>query len=85
MKSFTLAKHRSWFYSAGIALLITLWLASGMFAGEDEAGAVESGAVTTVAAPQPSVRTRSPRMAPSAARLLLTRIWSIARCGCQEG
>ena len=59
MKSFTLSKHRSWFYSAGIALLITLWLASGMFAGGDEASAVESNAVGTVAAPQPRVRTRT--------------------------
>jgi multidrug efflux system membrane fusion protein len=35
MKSFTLAKHRSWYYSGGIALLITLWLVSGTF-GDDE-------------------------------------------------
>ena len=30
----TFARHRSWFYSAGIAVLITLWLVSGTF--EDE-------------------------------------------------
>ncbi|MEJ2128521.1 MAG: efflux RND transporter periplasmic adaptor subunit [Woeseiaceae bacterium] len=59
MKSFTVAKHRSWFYSAGIALLVTLWLVSGMFSGEDEASAVDKSAIATTAAPQSKVRTRT--------------------------
>ena len=43
----------------GIALLITLWLASGMFKSDDEASADEARDVTTVAAPQSKVRTRT--------------------------
>ena len=54
------AKHRSWFYSAGIAAAITLWLLSGTLGGADAddtaAGAV---AATTVAAPQSRVRVRT--------------------------
>ena len=59
MKSFTLATHRSWFYSGGIALLITLWLVSGTFgdgASESEATSAE---VAQSIAPQSKVRVRT--------------------------
>ena len=56
----TFAKHRSWFYSAGIAILITLWVASGAFESDETALVVES----PVAAVEPEnskvrVRTQS--------------------------
>lgn len=57
MKSFTLATHRSWFYSGGIALLITLWLVSGTFgSGESEATSAD---VAPLVAPQSKVRVRT--------------------------
>jgi multidrug efflux system membrane fusion protein len=57
MKSFTLATHRSWFYSGGIALLITLWLVSGTFgSGESE---TTSADVAQLVAPQSKVRVRT--------------------------
>ena len=52
-------KHRSWFYSAGIAVLITLWLLSGTL-GSDEADAVDAQPVAaTLEAPQNKVRVRT--------------------------
>ena len=53
------AKHRSWVYSAGMALLITLWVLSGTLSGDevDEPTATET--LTTVAAPKSSVRVRT--------------------------
>lgn len=53
------AKHRSWFYSAGIAVLITVWLLSGTL-GSDEPGDVEAEAVAEIVeAPQSKVRVRT--------------------------
>jgi multidrug efflux system membrane fusion protein len=54
------AKHRSWFYSAGIAVAITLWLLSGTLGGAagDDAGS-ESVTATAVEAPQSKVRVRT--------------------------
>jgi len=55
----TLNKHRSWIYSAGMAVLITLWLLSGQIgsdASEDTASATE---ITTIEAPPSSVRVRT--------------------------
>jgi multidrug efflux system membrane fusion protein len=54
-----LKKFRSWLISAGIAVLITLWLASGQFG--DEAPEAASTRVVTTAAPaqQSSVRVRT--------------------------
>jgi multidrug efflux system membrane fusion protein len=52
-------KHRSWFYSAGIALLITLWVASGAIE-ENEVGPAQKTAVVTEAAnSKVRVRTQS--------------------------
>jgi multidrug efflux system membrane fusion protein len=53
-----LRKHRSWFYSAGIALLITLWLVSGTF-GNDGSEITVNTANTSVANPQNKVRVRT--------------------------
>ena len=59
MNSDYLARHRSWFYSGGIAVLITVWLISGSF-GDDEAPAGDTHAnATGVAAPQSKVRVRT--------------------------
>ena len=54
------AKHRSWFYSAGIATAITLWLLSGTLGGADADDARPGPvAATTVEAPQSRVRVRT--------------------------
>lgn len=37
-------KYRSWFYSAGIAILVTVWLLSGQFSDDDTSA--QSGAAT---------------------------------------
>jgi multidrug efflux system membrane fusion protein len=59
MKSFTLATHRSWLYSAGIAALIALWLLSGL-AGDDDNGVDNSQAgISDVRATQSRVRVRT--------------------------
>jgi len=53
-------KYRSWFYSAGITILIAGWLLSGQFGnGDDTTG--ESGVATakTTLAPQSKVRVRT--------------------------
>ena len=44
-------KHRSWFYSAGIAVLITLWLLSGTL-GSEEADTVDTQPVAATAEAQ---------------------------------
>lgn len=52
-------QHRSWVYSVGIAVLITLWILSGQTGGDDP---VEDAAVPGLAAseaPQSSVRVRT--------------------------
>ncbi len=54
-----LARHRSWFYSGGIAVLIMVWLVSGLF-GDDETPAYDAHAnATSVAAPQIKLRVRT--------------------------
>ena len=59
MKSFTLAKHRSWFYSGGIAVLISLWLLSGTL-GDDEAENAAAGpAVSEFKVQHSKVRVRT--------------------------
>ena len=59
MNSEFLARHRSWFYSGGIAVLIMVWLASGSL-GDDEIPADDAHAnATGVAAPQSKVRERT--------------------------
>lgn len=50
-------RHRSWFYSAGIAVLITLWVASGAF--EDEEAAVADNSLAPVAPASSKVRVRT--------------------------
>ena len=52
-------KHRSWTYSAGIALLITLWVLSGTLSGDEIAETVAAEPLTTVGAPKSSVRVRT--------------------------
>jgi len=58
MKSFTLATHRSWFYSGGIAVLISLWLLSGTL-GSDETGNAAAPAVNESMAKNSKVRVRT--------------------------
>ena len=58
MKSYTLSKHRSWFYSGGIAALITLWLLSGTL-GSDEAGSSAAPTVTESTSKNSKVRVRT--------------------------
>lgn len=59
MKLKFMHEHRSWLYSAGIAVLITLWLLSGQ-AGNNEQDDVATGlAATTIDAPQSKVRIRT--------------------------
>ena len=52
-------KHRSWVYSAGIALVITLWVLSGSLSGDEGAESVASETLTTVETPKNSVRVRT--------------------------
>lgn len=59
MNSEFLARHRSWFYSGGIAVLIMVWLASGSL-GDDETPADDAHAnANSIAAPQSKVRVRT--------------------------
>jgi len=52
-------EHRSWFYSAGIALLITLWLVSGSFGSDDNSDVAVSTVETSSENPQSKVRVRT--------------------------
>ena len=52
-------KHRSWFYSAGIALLITLWLVSGSFGSDDNSEVAVSAVKSSSENPQSKVRVRT--------------------------
>ena len=52
-------KHRSWVYSAGMALLITLWVLSGSLSGDEGSGAGAVATVTAVETPRSSVRVRT--------------------------
>ena len=53
------AKHRSWFYSAGIAVVITVWLLSGALGGDDAAIEATDSVVATSPAPRSKVRVRT--------------------------
>ena len=53
------AKHRSWFYSAGIAVVITVWLLSGVLGGDDAAIEATDSVVATSPAPRSKVRVRT--------------------------
>ncbi|MDJ0814118.1 MAG: efflux RND transporter periplasmic adaptor subunit [Woeseiaceae bacterium] len=53
------AKHRSWFYSAGIAIGISLWLLSGTLGGADADTAEPETVAATTEAPQSRVRVRT--------------------------
>ena len=53
------AKHRSWFYSAGIAALITVWLLSGALGGDDADTAEAETVATSITAPRSKVRVRT--------------------------
>ena len=53
-------KYRSWFYSAGTAILIAGWLLSGQFGNSDDATDERSAAIAkTTIAPQSKVRVRT--------------------------
>jgi multidrug efflux system membrane fusion protein len=51
--------HKSWLVSAGIALVIGLWLLSGQFGGEKTAAVEATAPVTPVASARSSVRVRT--------------------------
>jgi membrane fusion protein, multidrug efflux system len=59
MKSFTLEKHRSWFYSGGIAVLITLWLLSGTLGGDEDENTAAGPAVSEFKVQHSKVRVRT--------------------------
>ena len=50
-------RHRSWFYSAGIAVFITLWLLSGAIGGNDEVA--DEPQARVIDAPSSKVRVRT--------------------------
>ena len=52
-------EFRSWLISAGIAVLVTVWLASGQIGGDDPEEAPASGISTAAPAQQSSVRVRT--------------------------
>jgi len=51
-------RHRSWFYSAGMALFIALWLVSGTF-GDDDSQIAVNATNETIESPQNKVRVRT--------------------------
>ena len=55
----TFAKHRSWFYSLGIAVLITLWVASGAVESEDAVSQQDPVVTKEVAHSKVRVRTQT--------------------------
>jgi len=54
-----IARHRSWFYSIGIAALITLWLLSGQAGNNEQDNVDEPSSVATIATTQSKVRVRT--------------------------
>jgi multidrug efflux system membrane fusion protein len=52
-------RHRSWIYSAGMALLITLWVLSGSLSGDEVEDTGAASTVSTVETPRSSVRVRT--------------------------
>ena len=54
-----IARHRSWFYSIGIAVLITLWLLSGQVGSNDNSDPDLQASVATIEPTQSKVRVRT--------------------------
>lgn len=54
-----LTRNRSWFYSGGIAVLITVWLASGSLGNDESPADDDNASATSIAAPQSKVRVRT--------------------------
>jgi multidrug efflux system membrane fusion protein len=52
-------KHRSWVYSVGTAVLITLWVLSGQIGADEDRTASQAQAVAVFEPAQPSVRVRT--------------------------
>lgn len=52
-------KHRSWFYSGSMALLVTLWLLSGQTGGDESDSTDARTTVSSVDRPQNKVRVRT--------------------------
>jgi len=52
-------RHRSWFYSVGIAVLITMWLLSGLASDEEQGDGDAQLSVATIDATQSKVRVRT--------------------------
>jgi multidrug efflux system membrane fusion protein len=59
MNSEFLSRHRSWFYSGGIAVLIMIWLASGSLGNDGSPADDVNASATSIAAPQSKVRVRT--------------------------
>lgn len=59
MNTEILVKHRSWVYSAGIALLVVLWLASGTVSDPDGAAPEAADEIALTATPHSKVRVRT--------------------------
>ena len=59
MKTEFLERHRSWFYSAGIAVLIVVWLLSGLFSKDAESDTSLQSAAATTDARHSKVRVRT--------------------------
>lgn len=58
--NFNIAReHRSWLYSAAIAVLITVWLLSGQIGGDEPTGGAQPDGVATIKAPHSKVRVRT--------------------------
>jgi len=52
-------KYRSWFYSAGIAILVTVWLLSGQFSDDDTSAQRSAAATQSENSSQGKVRVRT--------------------------
>ena len=52
-------KHRSWVYSVGTAVLITLWVLSGQIGADEDAAVGQAQEVAVFEPAQPSVRVRT--------------------------
>jgi multidrug efflux system membrane fusion protein len=59
MKTEFLATHRSWAYSIGIAVIVSLWVVSGEIGDEDDRDASLDGGSIVIDAPPSSVRVRT--------------------------
>ena len=54
-----LEKYRSWFYSAGIAVLVTVWLLSGQFSDDDTSAQSDAAVAQSENSSQGKVRVRT--------------------------